>query len=80
MNFGSSMMLFASGSAVLTTFAIYMVGVFALAVLSNRLLSSKNFLSEYFLSCQRESSPIRKRAPIAFSRRRLELRTKRSTG
>lgn len=46
-----SMYLFAqSGSnAALITFLIYTLAVFGLAALSNRLLKSKNFLSEYFL-------------------------------
>ena len=38
-----------SGNAVLWTFLIYMVGVFGIAGLSNRLLQSRSFLSEYFL-------------------------------
>ena len=38
-----------SANAVLVTFLIYIVGVFVLAALSNRLLQSKSFLSEYFL-------------------------------
>ena len=38
-----------SGTAVLWTFLIYMVGVFAIAGMSNRLLKGRNFLSEYFL-------------------------------
>jgi sodium/pantothenate symporter len=38
-----------SSAAVLVTFLIYMVGVFALAIVSNRLLQGKNFVSEYFL-------------------------------
>ncbi len=38
-----------SGNAVLWTFLIYMVGVFAIAGLSNRLLQGRSFLSEYFL-------------------------------
>ncbi len=38
-----------SGNAVLWTFLIYMVGVFIIAGLSNRLLQSRSFLSEYFL-------------------------------
>ena len=38
-----------SGPAVLWTFLIYMVGVFLIAGLSNRLLQNRNFLSEYFL-------------------------------
>ena len=38
-----------SGNAVLWTFLIYMVGVFAIAGLSNRLLQNRSFLSEYFL-------------------------------
>ena len=46
-----SMYLFAqSGSnAALVTFLIYTLAVFGLAALSNRLLKSKSFLSEYFL-------------------------------
>jgi Na+/pantothenate symporter len=45
------MLLFAedSSTAVLVTFLIYMLGVFALAAVSNRLLQKKSFLSEYFL-------------------------------
>jgi sodium/pantothenate symporter len=40
----------ASGSdAALVTFLIYTAAVFVLAALSNRLLKSKNFVSEYFL-------------------------------
>jgi sodium/pantothenate symporter len=38
-----------SGSAVLVTFLIYIMGVFFIAWASNRLLKGKNFLSEYFL-------------------------------
>ncbi len=38
-----------AGSAALVTFLLYMVGVFVLAALSNRLMQSKSFLSEYFL-------------------------------
>lgn len=38
-----------AGSAALVTFLIYMVAVFGLAALSNRLQRSKSFLSEYFL-------------------------------
>ena len=38
-----------SGTAVLWTFLIYMVGVFLIAGLSNRLLKNRDFLSEYFL-------------------------------
>lgn len=38
-----------SSGAVLTTFLIYILGVFLLAAASNRLLQKKNFLSEYFL-------------------------------
>ena len=38
-----------SGPAVLWTFLIYMIGVFLIAGLSNRLLQNRNFLSEYFL-------------------------------
>ena len=38
-----------SGNSVLWTFLIYMVGVFVIAGLSNRLLQNRNFLSEYFL-------------------------------
>lgn len=39
-----------SGSnSAIVTFAIYIVGVMVLAALSNRLLQSKSFLSEYFL-------------------------------
>ena len=38
-----------SGNAVLWTFLIYMVGVFVIAGLSNRLLKNRDFLSEYFL-------------------------------
>ncbi|MDP7204173.1 MAG: hypothetical protein QGH11_01285, partial [Pirellulaceae bacterium] len=38
-----------SGSAVLVTFLIYILGVFFIAWASNRLLKGKNFLSEYFL-------------------------------
>ena len=40
----------ANGSnAALVSFTIYIVGVFVLAWLSNRVLQSKSFLSEYFL-------------------------------
>jgi sodium/pantothenate symporter len=43
-------LLAASGSnAAIITFAIYIFGVMVLAWLSNRLLQSKSFLSEYFL-------------------------------
>jgi len=38
-----------SANAVLTTFLLYIVGVFVLAGISNRLLQKKSFLSEYFL-------------------------------
>ncbi len=38
-----------SNNAVLYTFLVYMVGVFVIAWLSNRLLKSRSFLSEYFL-------------------------------
>ncbi len=38
-----------SGNAVLVTFLIYIIAVFIIAGLSNRLLKSRNFLSEYFL-------------------------------
>ena len=38
-----------SGSSVLWTFLLYMVGVFVIAGLSNRLLKNREFLSEYFL-------------------------------
>ncbi|MEO2031807.1 MAG: hypothetical protein ABGZ35_06955 [Planctomycetaceae bacterium] len=38
-----------SGNAVLWTFLVYMVGVFVIAGMSNRLLKSRSFLSEYFL-------------------------------
>ena len=36
-------------NAALFTFLVYMLAVFGLAALSNRLLKSKNFLNEYFL-------------------------------
>ena len=39
----------AQGTAALVTFAIYMVFVMMIAVAANRLLSSKSFMSEYFL-------------------------------
>ncbi|MFT5527949.1 MAG: Na+/pantothenate symporter, partial [Pirellulaceae bacterium] len=39
----------AAGSSAVITFAIYMVAVFVLAGLANRLLQSKKFVSEYFL-------------------------------
>ena len=39
----------AGSNAALTTFLIYTLAVFGLAALSNRLLQSKSFLSEYFL-------------------------------
>jgi len=39
----------AANNAALITFAAYIVGVLALAAISNRLRSSKIFLSEYFL-------------------------------
>jgi len=43
-------LLAAGGSnAAIVTFSIYIVGVMVLAWLSNRLLQSKSFLSEYFL-------------------------------
>ena len=38
-----------SGNAVLVTFLIYIVAVFVIAGLSNKLLQNRNFLSEYFL-------------------------------
>lgn len=38
-----------SSAAVLVTFLIYMLGVFALAAVSNRLLQKKSFMAEYFL-------------------------------
>ena len=38
-----------SGNSVLWTFLLYMVGVFVIAGLSNRLLKNRDFLSEYFL-------------------------------
>ena len=38
-----------SSNAVLITFLIYIIGVFLIAGLSNRLLKNRNFLSEYFL-------------------------------
>ncbi|MCH2210667.1 MAG: hypothetical protein MK110_05160 [Fuerstiella sp.] len=38
-----------SGQAVLWTFLVYIVGVFVIAGLSNRLLKGRSFLSEYFL-------------------------------
>jgi len=38
-----------SANAVLVTFLIYILGVFVLAGISNRLLQKKSFLSEYFL-------------------------------
>ena len=38
-----------SGNAVLVTFLIYIVAVFIIAGLSNKLLQNRNFLSEYFL-------------------------------
>jgi sodium/pantothenate symporter len=37
------------GGAALTTFALYICGVLALAWFANRLLRERNFLSEYFL-------------------------------
>ena len=38
-----------SGNSVLFTFLIYILGVFVIAWLSNKLLQNRNFLSEYFL-------------------------------
>ena len=38
-----------SSNAALVTFLIYTLAVFGLAALSNQLLKSKSFLSEYFL-------------------------------
>ena len=38
-----------SSNAVLITFLIYIIGVFLIAGLSNRLLKNRNFHSEYFL-------------------------------
>jgi sodium/pantothenate symporter len=38
-----------SNNAALWTFIVYTVGVFVLAAFANRLLTQKNFLSEYFL-------------------------------
>lgn len=51
MNSLSLMPLLAAGgsNAAIVTFSIYIVGVLVLAWLSNRLLQSKSFLSEYFL-------------------------------
>jgi Na+/pantothenate symporter len=48
------MLLFAQGdnsgsNSALIAFVIYILGVFGLAVLSNRLLQKKSFMSEYFL-------------------------------
>ncbi|HAL12294.1 MAG TPA: hypothetical protein DCP67_00670 [Planctomycetaceae bacterium] len=37
------------GNSVLFTFLIYILGVFVIAWLSNKLLQNRNFLSEYFL-------------------------------
>ena len=46
----NSFLLFAAGgNAALITFLCYTLAVFGLAWLSNRLLQSKSFLSEYFL-------------------------------
>jgi sodium/pantothenate symporter len=39
----------AGSNSAIVTFAIYILGVMVLAALSNRLLQSKSFLSEYFL-------------------------------
>ena len=39
----------ASSNAALVTFLVYILGVFGLAWLSNKLLRSRSFLSEYFL-------------------------------
>ena len=38
-----------SDNAVLITFLIYVIAVFVIAGLSNKLLQNRNFLSEYFL-------------------------------
>ena len=38
-----------SGTAVLWTFLVYIMGVFFIAWLSSRLLKGRNFLNEYFL-------------------------------
>jgi len=48
---GEAAVLFAQGqsNAALLTFVVYILAVFGLAAMSNRLLKSKNFLSEYFL-------------------------------
>ena len=45
----STLLLAAGSNAALVTFLIYTMAVFGLAWLSNRLLQSKSFLSEYFL-------------------------------
>ena len=49
MNGMHSLLAAGTSNAALWTFLIYMVAVFGLAVLSNKLLKGKNFLSEYFL-------------------------------
>jgi len=50
MNPGSSLLLAVEGTnSALVAFAIYTAAVFFIAILSNRLRQSKNFLSEYFL-------------------------------
>ena len=50
-NFAISLPLLAQqgASSALTVFLIYTLAVFALAAISNRLMQSKSFLSEYFL-------------------------------
>jgi len=45
----SEPILAAGGSSALITFCLYTLVVFGLAALSSRLLTSKNFLNEYFL-------------------------------
>ncbi|MFP6751700.1 MAG: hypothetical protein VB855_08490, partial [Pirellulaceae bacterium] len=49
MNSMPSLLAASASNAALWTFLIYMLAVFSLAVLSNRLMKGKNFLSEYFL-------------------------------
>ncbi|MDP6466650.1 MAG: hypothetical protein QF918_02865 [Pirellulaceae bacterium] len=48
-NLTSGMILAAGSNSALLTFCLYTLAVFGLAWLSNRLLQSKSFMSEYFL-------------------------------
>jgi Na+/pantothenate symporter len=48
-NLSTGMILAAGSNSALVTFALYTLAVFGIAWLSNRLLKSKSFMSEYFL-------------------------------